>query len=112
MGAPSVRLQMKLPGILVLEIFESWPVLVLWEPLVFRTVSCYAVFVMETFHAETVVQKDGKLHLDPVPFSEGQAVHVFVSSSASHTKQPLKGSVLKYDQPLAPVAEGDWEATK
>jgi hypothetical protein len=69
-------------------------------------------FIMRTFHAETVVEKDGKLHLDHVPFSEGESVHVFVSSTTTFTKQPLKGSVLKYEQPLAPVAAEDWEAAK
>jgi hypothetical protein len=67
---------------------------------------------MQTFHAETVVEKDGKLHLDHVPFSEGESVHVFVSSATTVTKHPLKGSVLKYEQPLEPVAGEDWEATK
>jgi hypothetical protein len=67
---------------------------------------------MQTFHAETVVEKDGKLHLDHVPFSEGEAVHVFVSSASTVIKHLLKGSVLKYDQPLAPVAGEDWEAAK
>ena len=58
---------------------------------------------MQTFQSETVVEKDGKLHLDHVPFSEGEAVHVFVSSATPVTKDSLKGSVLKYEQPLAPV---------
>jgi hypothetical protein len=69
-------------------------------------------FVMRMFHAEIVVEKDGKLYLDHVPFSEGETVHVFVSSATPLTEQSLKGSVLKYEQPLAPVAEGDWEAAK
>jgi len=47
-----------------------------------------------------------------VPFSEGQAVHVFISSATPVTTQPLKGSVIKYEQPFAPVAEEDWEAAK
>jgi hypothetical protein len=67
---------------------------------------------MPTFHVETVVEKDGKLHLEHVPFAEGEAVHVFVSSATPVTKHLLKGSVLKYEQPLAPVAEADWEAAK
>lgn len=67
---------------------------------------------MPMFHAESVVAKDGKLHLDHVPFSEGETVHVFVSSAPRNPHQPLKGSVLKYDQPLAPVAEEDWDAAK
>jgi len=72
----------------------------------------YAHFVMQMFHAESVVEKDGKLHLDHVPFSEGEAVHVFVSSARRVTQQHLKGSVLKYEHPLAPVAEKDWDAAK
>jgi hypothetical protein len=67
---------------------------------------------MQTFHAETVVEKDGKLHLDHVPFSEGEAVHVFVSSAKPNAQASLRGSVLKYEQPLAPVAVEDWEAGK
>ena len=67
---------------------------------------------MQMFHTEAVVEKDGKLRLDHVPFSEGEAVHVFISSATPATKQPLEGSVLKYEQPLAPVAEEDWEAMK
>jgi hypothetical protein len=72
----------------------------------------YTSSVMQMFHTEIVVEKDGKLHLDHVPFSEGEAVHVFVSSATPVTKLPLKGSVLKYERPLAPVAEEDWEVTK
>jgi hypothetical protein len=67
---------------------------------------------MQTFHAETIIERDGKLHLDHVPFSEGETVHVFVSSATPIIKQPLKGCVLKYEQPLEPVAEEDWEAAK
>lgn len=60
---------------------------------------------MQTFHAEIVVEKDGKLQLHHVPFSEGETVHVFVSSATSDSTHPLKGSVLRYEQPFAPVAE-------
>jgi hypothetical protein len=67
---------------------------------------------MQTFHAEIVVQKDGRLQLDHVPFSEGESVHVFISSVTPVATQSLKGAVLKYEQPLAPVAQGDWEAAK
>ncbi len=67
---------------------------------------------MQTFHADTVVEKDGKLHLDHVPFAEGQVVHVFISSAAPVTTRPLKGTVMKYEQPFASVAEEDWEAAK
>ncbi len=67
---------------------------------------------MKTFHAETVVQKDGKVNLDHLPFPEGQSVYVFVAAASPITAQPLAGSVLKYDQPFAPVSEEEWEAAK
>ena len=67
---------------------------------------------MQTFHAETVVEKDGKLQLAHVPFAEGESVHVFVSSASPGRKDSLKGSVLKYEQPLEPAAGEDWEAAK
>jgi hypothetical protein len=67
---------------------------------------------MQTFHAQIVVEKDGTLHLDHVPFSEGESVHVFVSSAASTDKHSLKGSVLIYDKPLAAVADDEWDAAK
>jgi hypothetical protein len=65
---------------------------------------------MKTFHVEMVVEKDGKLHLDHVPFPEGESVHVFLSSAAPINQPALQGSVLKYEQPLAPVAGEDWAA--
>ena len=67
---------------------------------------------MQTFHAEIVVEKDGKLHLDHLPFSEGEAVHVYVSSAARVSQELLAGSVLKYEQPLEPVDPEAWEAGK
>jgi hypothetical protein len=67
---------------------------------------------MQTFHADIVVGKNGKLQLDHLPFAEGQAVHVFVSCAMPEPNQPLKNSVLKYEQPFAPVADEDWEAAK
>jgi hypothetical protein len=63
---------------------------------------------MQAFHTESVVEKDGKIHLGDVPFSEGQVVHVFISPvGSSATLQSLKGSVLKYEDPFATVAGED-----
>jgi hypothetical protein len=60
---------------------------------------------------EAVLSEDGKL-LDHLPFQAGQAVEVIVLPAArpappAHT---LRGTVLHYDQPTAPVAEADWGA--
>ena len=45
-----------------------------FSALVERENAGYAFIIMQTFHAEIVVEKDGKLHLEHLPFSEGEAV--------------------------------------
>lgn len=60
---------------------------------------------------DAVLTEDGKLSLDNLPFQAGQAVEVIVLPVARpgvSTARPLRGMVLRYDQPTAPVAEGDW----
>ena len=60
---------------------------------------------------ETVLSEDGKLLLDHLPFRAGQTVEVIVLpiSHATAPSAALQGTVLRYDQPTAPVAETDWE---
>lgn len=61
---------------------------------------------------ETILSEDGKLLLDHLPFRAGQTVEVIVLPVA-HATAPspaLRGTVLRYDQPTAPVAEDDWGA--
>jgi hypothetical protein len=63
---------------------------------------------------EAVLSEDGKLLLDHLPFRAGQAVEVIVLP-ASHPTPPgsaLRGTVLRYDQPTAPVAEADWDVLR
>ena len=63
---------------------------------------------------EAVLSEDGKLLLDQLPFQAGQAVEVIVLPAA-HPNPPgptLRGAVLRYDQPTAPVAEADWGALR
>jgi hypothetical protein len=59
---------------------------------------------------EAVLSEDGKLLLDYLPFRAGQRVEVIVlpTSQPTLTGHPLRGTVLRYDQPTAPVAEDDW----
>jgi hypothetical protein len=61
---------------------------------------------------EAVLSEDGKLLLDHLPFRAGQAVEVIVLpvSRPRPPGQPLRGTVLRYDEPTAPVAEDDWGA--
>jgi hypothetical protein len=63
-------------------------------------------------HIQAVLTEDGKLLLDDLPFRAGQAVEVIVLPSARlpHPKHTLQGTVLRYDEPTAPVAENDWDA--
>jgi hypothetical protein len=63
---------------------------------------------------EAVLAEDGKLLLDHLPFQAGQAVEVIVlpAARASAPGASLRGTVLHYDQPTAPVAEADWGALR
>jgi hypothetical protein len=61
---------------------------------------------------EAVLSEDGKLLLDHLPFRAGQTVEVIVLpvSRVTVPNPVLRGTVLRYDQPTAPVAEDDWGA--
>ncbi len=63
---------------------------------------------------EAVLLEDGKLSLDHLPFRAGQAVEVIVLPIArpTPTGHSLRGTVLRYDQPTAPVAEADWSVLR
>jgi hypothetical protein len=54
----------------------------------------------------------GRLLLDGLPFSPGQHVDVVVRPHEPETSPSvnLAGSVLRYDRPLDPVVDGDWES--
>ena len=59
---------------------------------------------------ETVLTEDGKLSLDRLPFQAGQTVEVIVVPVPTPvpTESSLIGTVVRYDRPTEPVAEGDW----
>jgi hypothetical protein len=63
---------------------------------------------------ELVLTEDGKLFLDRIPFRAGQAVEVIVlpATRPPHPGPALRGTVLRYDEPTAPVAEADWDALR
>ena len=69
---------------------------------------------MRMFYAQTVVKEDGKLMLDHLPFAQGDSLQVFmaVTQPASAVRYSLRGTVLKYERPLDPVADEDWAAAK
>ena len=69
---------------------------------------------MRSFYAHTVVQEDGMLILEHLPFVQGDNLQVFISviKPASSDPYSLRGTVLKYDRPFDAVAEEDWAAAK
>jgi hypothetical protein len=76
---------------------------------------CLGVPLMTSAHRiEAVLAEDGKLLLDHLPFQAGQAVEVIVipASRPIPTSHALRGTVLRYDQPTAPVADADWGALR
>lgn len=64
------------------------------------------------YRIEAVLSEDGKLLLDHLPFRAGQRVEVIIlpADQVTSTDQALRGTVLRYDQPTAPIAESDWDA--
>jgi hypothetical protein len=65
---------------------------------------------------ETVLQQDGILTLEHLPFQAGQSVEVLILPRAgelhSHNPYPLRGTPVYYERPTDPVAEQDWEAAQ
>lgn len=64
---------------------------------------------------ETILQDDGKLTLEQLPFQAGQAVEVIILARPTTAPTPpsysLRGKPLKYDRPFEPVADTDWETS-
>jgi hypothetical protein len=61
---------------------------------------------------ETIIDPLGRVVLDRLPFKPGEKVDVVVRSHATPAlalSDNLRGSVLYYDDPFHPVAQGDWE---
>lgn len=69
---------------------------------------------MQAYSIEKVVNQDGKIILETLPFLAGETVQVIVLPSKGSQKQRqthlLKDSVVAYVAPLEPVAQEDWAA--
>ena len=69
---------------------------------------------MEAYRVEKRIAENGALHLEALPFREGELVEVIVlpredKKSKLHSLS-LQGKVIKYIAPTEPVAQDDWEA--
>ena len=69
---------------------------------------------MNAYWVETTLTENGELALKNLPFGAGASVEVIVleksDNGASSDPNPLRGSVLRYDNPFEPaVPIEDWE---
>ena len=69
---------------------------------------------METLRVEKVIQSNGTIVLENLPFDEGEKVEIIIlKSNAENDRYPLHGTVYKYENPFEPtVPAEDWEALK
>ena len=72
---------------------------------------------MQTYYrARGHVAEDGTLTVANIPFEAGQQVEIIVLAESPNfdeqDRYPLRGTVLKYIDPLKSVAEDDWEVLK
>ena len=69
---------------------------------------------MESYRIETTMPSNGQLTLKDLPFQAGELVEVIVlalpGTKSSPDRYPLRGSVIKFDNPFEPAVTQDWEA--
>jgi hypothetical protein len=67
---------------------------------------------MNAHRVETIINQDGTLTLDGLPFQAGDEVEVIIierpAKSNSDNPYPLRGQPIQYDAPTEPVAENEW----
>ena len=71
---------------------------------------------MHAYKTETTVEQDGSVTVRYLPFPAGERVEVIVLPMARSVEtrevRSLQGANYRYDDPLEPVAEADWEAAQ
>ena len=71
---------------------------------------------MRAYRVEKTLSEDGVLELRALPFRAGELVEVIIPSREDKVREaqafPLKGKVLRYEQPTEPVAQDDWEVLR
>lgn len=70
---------------------------------------------MEAYRTDTVVEKDGSITINGLPFREGEELEVIllqrVGQSSRVEPYPLRGEPVNYVEPFEGAAEGDWGAS-
>jgi len=71
---------------------------------------------METHRIEKVIQSNGTIVLENLPFAEGETVEIIIVKSDAESEKkryPLRGTLYKYEEPFEPaVPLEDWEVLK
>lgn len=71
---------------------------------------------METLRVEKVIQPNGTIILENLPFDEGETVEIIIlkpDAGSEKGSYSLRGTVYKYENPFEPaVPAEDWEALK
>lgn len=71
---------------------------------------------MQTHRIEKIIQPNGVIVLEDLPFKEGETVEIVISKAETESKEnlyPLRGTIYKYEEPFeAAVPLEDWEALK
>jgi hypothetical protein len=69
--------------------------------------------LMEAYRVEKRIAANGVLHIEALPFREGELVEVIVLARedkvGKSVPSPLRGKVIEYIDPTEPVAQDDWE---
>jgi len=71
---------------------------------------------MQTYRTEKVMPENGILSIDALPFQPRDIVEVIVrlheERKSPKDRYPLRGKILRYDDPTEPVAQNEWEVLK
>jgi hypothetical protein len=73
---------------------------------------------MQAYRVKKKVSEHGNIQLEALPFAKGEIVEIIVLATSEaekteddaikSTTRSLKGSVLEYVNPTAPVAQDEW----
>jgi len=70
----------------------------------------------QVYRTEKMISENGVLVLDALPFRSHDIVEVLVRLRDDKRKRkdpyPLRGRILRYDDPTEPVAQNEWDALK
>ena len=72
---------------------------------------------MNAHRIETALTENGKLSLQNLPFKKGDEVEIIIldrsSSKTVSNSYPLRGTVIRYDDPFEPaISAEDWEVLR